>query len=119
MNYLLVFCGGSLGAVARYWAGSTIQGRGTGRFPWGTLVVNILGATIIGIIVGDRRLGLHTLLFADIGFVGSFTTFSSLSHETLVLLQKGWYGRAFLNPLVSLTVGFLGLWLGMRVGVAL
>ena len=119
LDYILVFCGGGLGAMARYSIGKAIKGRRAERFPWGTMVVNVLGALVLGIIAGDRHFGIHALLLFDIGFVGSFTTFSSLSYETLELLQKGFYGRAFLNPCVSLVLGFLGLWLGMMVGVVL
>ncbi len=119
VNLAVVFGGGALGAVSRYLLGFWITQRTRARLPLGTLAVNLLGTLIIGILTRDAMvLGQRTLLFADMGFVGAFTTFSSLSYETLMLLEQGLYLEAFLNPAVSVLLGLFGVSVGMLIGAA-
>lgn len=119
-NLVIVFVGGSLGSVARYSLSSRIAERSQARLPVGTLTVNLIGALLIGVISYQaHHLGAHGVLFADIGFVGAFTTFSSLSYETLMILEQGFALEAFVNPLVSLLLGLLGVSLGWYLGAAL
>ncbi len=120
INLVVVFVGGALGAVSRYLLGYYVSQKAQARFPVGTLTVNLIGAVIIGILT--RRalvLGPGPILFADMGFVGAFTTFSSLSYETLMFLEQGLYLEAFLNPAISVLLGLFGVSLGMLVGAAL
>lgn len=88
-----------------------------GRFPLGTMVVNLVGTVIIGVLVeATKSLDPRVLLFADVGFTGAFTTFSSFTYETLMLLEQGLYREALLNPLLSIVFGFFGVSAGMLIG---
>lgn len=119
INLGVVFIGGCLGAVARYLLGFIVNQKSRGRFPLGTMVVNLVGTVIIGFLVGaSTSMDPRVLLFADVGFTGAFTTFSSFSYETLILLEQGLYREALLNPSLSLVLGFLGVSCGMMIGSA-
>ncbi len=116
LEILLVFAGGGLGALARWWLSSVIQKYTTPFFPWGTLAVNLLGSLLLGFIMGASRLyGVFTreqrLLLAT-GFAGGFTTFSTFSYETFMLLTESpLYGLAniALNVLGGLAAVYLGI----------
>lgn len=117
VNLVLVFSGGALGATLRYWLGYSVAQRAATRFPLGTLVVNLIGTVIIGVLARNASvLGARPLLFADIGFVGAFTTFSSLSYETWVLLEQGLVLEAFVNPVLSVALGLFGVAVGLMIG---
>ncbi len=117
VNIGAVFIGGALGAVARFLLGFVVNQRNVGKFPLGTLVVNLTGTVIIGFLAQTTtRLDPRVLLLADVGFVGAFTTFSSFSYETLILLEQGLYREALLNPSLSLVLGFVGVSAGMLIG---
>lgn len=114
--------GGAVGALSRYGA-STIIANWFGReFPFGTLLVNILGSFLIGVayvfLVERDLLGSEWRLGLITGVLGGFTTFSAFSLETVGLLQENAYGRAslyvFLSVAVCLGATVLGLWLGRR-----
>jgi fluoride exporter len=91
-NLLLVMLGGAIGAGFRYHVGRVaLQNMGPG-FPWGTLIVNLVGSLLIGVLAAtmaadgsDERLN----LFLGVGMLGGFTTFSAFSFETFVLLERG------------------------------
>lgn len=120
INLVVVFVGGALGAVSRYLLGYYVNQKAQARLPLGTLTVNLIGALLIGILTQKATvLGPRPMLFADMGFVGAFTTFSSLSYETLMLIEQGLYLEAFLNPTISVLLGLFGVSLGMLVGSAL
>jgi CrcB protein len=115
-TYLAISVGAVLGANVRYLLGGWISDRfGTG-FPLGTLVINVTGSFIIGLfltLIGDR------LVVADwwrplvaIGFLGSYTTFSTFSFETLALAQAGSWGLAALNAFLSVAGSLVGVYLG-------
>lgn len=117
INVGVVFVGGCLGALARFLLGSAINQKTLGRFPLGTLVVNLVGTVIIGFLIArSKTMDPRVLLFFDVGFVGAFTTFSSFTYETLILLEQGLYREALLNPSLSLVFGFLGVSAGMLIG---
>ena len=88
-SLLLVALGGAVGALARYGLGGVIQGNRT-DFPYGTLVINILGCLAMGVLMGLVPSNIakpsHRLLLG-IGFLGAFTTFSTFSFEALSLFQ--------------------------------
>lgn len=122
MSFLLVGAGGFLGANARYLLGGWIESMLPSGFPFGTLVVNVTGAFLLSFFLSltTTRLPLseeHRLLFA-VGFIGSYTTFSTLTHETLTLLQDGHAGRALLYACGSLLLGLLTGLLGLLAGRA-
>ena len=91
---------GAAGAVARYELDRAVAGRGRGAFPWGTLVVNLTGSLLLGLITG---LALHhglpspDKIVLGTGFCGAYTTFSTFTFETVRLLEEGALGEAFRN----------------------
>ncbi len=123
--YLFVALGGALGSIGRY-AVSGLVATGFGEtFPWGTLVVNVVGSFIIGFFATltspDGRLfvGGTTRQFVMTGFCGGFTTFSSFSLNTLNLLNDGEYLYAGGNILGSVTLCMISVWLGSMSAAAL
>ena len=112
---LYVALGGALGAVARYGiTGWVVRGVGA-SFPWGTLVVNVVGSFLLGFSVRylEFMVASPELRAAvAVGFLGAFTTFSTYSYETVVLLQEGAWGRAATYALGSLIIGVLFVFAG-------
>ncbi len=121
---LLIAIGGAIGSIARYLLSSQTYSILGSYFPYGTLVVNVLGAFLIGIIsmiITERFSGyameLRGLLL--IGFLGGFTTFSSFSLETMNLLENGQLSYALLNIVGSVVLCLIATWLGLMLGRAL
>lgn len=117
---LIAGLGGFLGSACRYWL-STATYRVLGQdFPYGTLLVNVIGCFLIGFLMTffEERFVVSPNLrvFLTIGILGGFTTFSTFSFETLALLQEGSYWTGFSNILVSLVGCLLATWLGSGVG---
>jgi CrcB protein len=118
LNYLLVALGGALGSVARYGVNDLVVRWLGGKFPWGTLLVNISGSFAIGLfasLAGGASGWLvspaaRTFLMA--GFCGGFTTFSAFSLQTLDLARQGAWLYAGLNILGSVALCLLSVWLG-------
>lgn len=117
---LFIAGGGALGAVLRYGASLGVHsmlGRG---FPYGTLFVNVVGSLLMGFLgfVMLERLNVSPEWRAAIlvGLLGSFTTFSTFSIETLTLLEQGDLTRASLNILLSVVVCLFAVWLGLILG---
>ncbi len=118
-RYLLVALGGALGSALRYGLGAWVQGLLGPGFPWSTFLVNALGSLLIGAVVRlslEGALSGEARLFLAVGVLGGFTTFSSLSYETLALLQDGEPLRALAYALGSLFGGLLLVYLGYRLG---
>ena len=120
MNILLVFAGGGLGAVARYLLqGAVYRFTGTG-FPYGTIVVNVLGCFAIGLLMSsmeERFLASPSLrIFLTIGILGGFTTFSSFSYETMALIREGDILSGGINIIVSVVTCLGATWLGLGLG---
>ena len=119
MQYFWVGLGGCLGAIARYTAGRLVSGSSffaAYSFPWATLVVNVLGSFAIGllaVLLMHRSAGSEELrLLLIVGFLGSFTTFSAFSLETLTLLNDGVWLRAVLNILANVLLCLIAVVLG-------
>ncbi len=116
---LLVAAGGAVGSVARYLMATAIQKASGWEFPIGTVLVNVLGCFVIGLLYvwlvarHDPRQDLRALLM--VGVMGGFTTFSSFSLETVTLMLNGSYGNAVLNVAVSLVACLAGTWLAITV----
>ncbi len=123
MKYLMVGIGGALGSVLRFWVGSYIGSRFGSRFPYGTFVVNISGAFLIGMILTllaeKVEWNANWLYLIPIGFIGGYTTFSTFEYETFRLFQDGQILTAGLNVALSVIVGFVGVWAGAIAGRAL
>jgi len=120
--YLLVGVGGALGSVAR--AGMTdLVARWMGnQFPFGTVVVNVMGAILMGLLAGYGETEPGRLIFSPgartflmIGVLGGYTTFSSFSLQTFLLMEQGNWIGAFLNVFLSVLLCVGGIWLGFSV----
>ena len=120
MDVLAVFLGGGLGATLRYGMSGMVHRIMGSDFPYGTLVVNILGCLLIGALmsVTEDRILLHPRmrLFLAIGLLGGFTTFSTFSYETVALLRSGAFLYGMLNVLLSVCVCLLATWIGTIIG---
>ena len=115
---LLVGMGSFIGGICRYLLSMLVQSKFSSSFPYGTLLVNLTGCLLIGILFGffDRNQVSHEwrLLFIT-GVLGGFTTFSAFSVETYNLIKSGNYGSAILYVALSVILGisltFLGAWI--------
>jgi CrcB protein len=120
IKFLNLIIGGAAGTVARYLlAGFVYRIAGT-AFPYGTLIVNISGCFILGILasLADKKfaLGPDARVLLMIGFCGAFTTFSTLIFESDNLLRNGQAIRAFTNVFVSVILGFVLFRVGSLLG---
>jgi CrcB protein len=121
VQWLCLFVGGGLGAMARFAVGSWALTRAGEGFPWGTLAVNWLGCLAIGVAAALFAAWPHgpaVRLFLVTGVLGGFTTFSAFGLETFELLADGEGGRAFLYVAGSVVGGLLAVALGFFVGRA-
>jgi CrcB protein len=116
MTYLLILLGGGAGSLARYIAGTAIMTRFGDRFPLGTLVVNVTGSFLIGLLMTlfTERLSPSTLWrpLLVIGFLGGYTTFSSFEWETYSAIREGGFWIGLTNVVASVTLGYLAVWFG-------
>lgn len=118
VTVLAVAGGGALGSVARYVITVVMTATST-AFPYATLVVNVVGAFLIGIFARLFATPDHDpviRLALTTGLCGGFTTFSTFSAETITLVQQGRAGRAAAYVLLSLVLGFGATMLGLSVG---
>ncbi len=119
-SLLLVFLGGGLGSVVRFSLGKWVNALHSHHFPWGTLVVNVIACLALGLIVGlaDHKqiISPSARLFWTVGFCGGFSTFSTFSNETLVLIQGGFTISVILyitfSLLLCVAATFGGLYMG-------
>ena len=116
MIWLLIFVGGGLGSLCRYALAAAVSTRAHLAFPIGTLVVNILGCIIIGI-VARQLMNMQTDVMARAaiitGFCGGFTTFSTFSYETVGLISGGEWAKAALYVGASVIACVAGTVIGM------
>jgi CrcB protein len=117
-SYLWVAIGSALGGVARYWC-SGVAARLFGEtFPWGTVIVNIVGSFVIGFFATltgpDGRVYASSIVrqFVMLGICGGYTTFSSFSLQTLNLMNDGEWLRAGGNVVVSVVCCMVAVWIG-------
>ena len=114
---------GALGALARYGLDGFVSRRMRGAFPWGTFVVNVSGAFVLGLVftLATERWGLPAWLRSaiTIGLLGAYTTFSTLMFETYRLAEDRATGLAFANIAGSCVAGLAAVYLGIVLGRAL
>jgi len=117
-RYLWIMLGGALGTAARFWCSGAVARAFGETFPWGTLIINVLGSFVIGFfatITGpDGRIfaGTTTRQFVMVGICGGYTTFSSFSLQTLNLMNDGeWFGAGG-NIVLSVVLCLIAVWAG-------
>jgi len=123
MPILLIGLGGFAGAIARYLVDGAVADRTGGGFPWGTLVVNVSGSFVLGLLFALTAE--RAILPADIrgpvmiGFIGAYTTFSTLMLESWALVEGGSYLPALANLGGSVIVGLVAVAAGLVIGRAI
>ena len=115
-KYFLIAFGGALGAMLRYWVGSTIASRMGTKFPYGTFVINITACVIIGFSLTflSRRADLNPAwrFLVPVGFIGAYSTFSTYEWETLSTVRTGAFLLAAFYAISSLILGLAAVWGG-------
>jgi fluoride exporter len=123
VTYLLVAVFGAAGAVSRYAVDGWITDAARGQFPWGTFVINVAGAFALGLLVAltTERLLPHPnwRIAVGIGFLGSFTTFSTYAYESIKLAEDGAVGLALVNSVGMVALGLLAAFAGLALGRSL
>jgi CrcB protein len=116
---LIVGAGGFVGAALRYAVGGLVSRALRPDFPWGTVVVNVSGCFLIGLLAAltEERAPVTpaTRLFLMVGILGGYTTFSTFGYETMSLVREGSHGLAAANAVGQVLVGLAGVWAGMVV----
>jgi fluoride exporter len=112
---IAIFCAG--GGLTRYYLSGWVYSQLGRAFPFGTFVVNIIGAYFIGLVMElslrSTAISVTMRLGLTVGFMGGLTTFSTFSYETLKLMEEGQFIVAFANVLASVVVCLLFTWLGI------
>jgi CrcB protein len=123
MTYLLVGVGGFLGAIARYVIDGWVSERTGGAFPWGTLLINVSGSLVVGFLfavtVERGMLPAESRAPLMIGFVGAYTTFSTLMLESWRLIEDGALLAGFANIAGSSVLGIVAVVAGLTLGRAI
>lgn len=118
---LAIAAGGAIGAVARHALNALVHRRLPLLFPYGILVVNVVGCLAIGLLAGAVASGRVSLSqpvrsFLFVGVLGGFTTFSSFGLDTLTLARGGASAAAFANVIGHVSLGLAAVWLGFAIG---
>ena len=123
--YLWVAAGGAIGSMGRFALASAVSRALGERFPWGTILVNVSGCFIIGVIAmaatpaGRLPTPLNVRDFLMIGVCGGYTTFSSFSLQTLSLMRAGDWAGAGGNMAISVFACLAAVWLGALTGTVI
>jgi CrcB protein len=127
-TYFWIALGGAIGSMGRYWVGLRVATLTGLAFPWGTILINILGSLVIGFFAAftgpDGRVAVpfNASAFVMVGLCGGFTTFSAFSLQTLLLARDGRLLQAGVNVLVSVVLCLvavaIGHWLAKLFGRA-
>jgi CrcB protein len=114
---LAIGLGGCLGAIARH--GFNVLLHKHIHFPWSTFAANVTGCLLMGVVMAlvlDRKfLPDPWYALISVGFLGSLTTFSTFSFQTVELINEGRLGAALVNVLLNVLVGVTAIWLGMKL----
>jgi CrcB protein len=123
--YLWIAIGSAVGGIARFWCSGVVARLIGETFPWGTLLVNVLGSFIIGFVAtltapeGRVFLGSTPRLAIMAGFCGGYTTFSSFSIQTLNLINDGEYLYAGANITLSVVLCLVAVWAGSAAAASI
>ena len=110
-NFWAVAIGAAAGGVSRYYLSLAIHNRAGAAFPWGTLAVNVTGSLILGFLmryaIATPSVSAEMRLLLTTGFCGGYTTFSTFSYETAMLMEDGQYERAATYAVASVIVALI------------
>lgn len=116
MIWLYIAAGGAAGAVARYGLAGWVHHRAGFQSPWGTFLVNILGSVLIGAALRSldaTPASVELRALVTVGLLGSFTTFSTFTYETVALLEEGAFTRAASYSVGSVLAGIAAVYAGI------
>jgi len=123
MIWWYVAVGSAVGGVARFALASVVQQRVGPNFPVGTLIVNITGSFLLGLLLryalASDAISPEVRALLTTGFCGGYTTFSTFTYDTMILLEEGGHARAGLYVLLSVVLSLVGAWLGIMAAAAL
>lgn len=118
-KYTLIMAGGAIGSLFRYLLQGWGQRVANGTFPLGTLIVNVIGCFVIGVLsmlfTGPLPIRAEYRVGLLVGVLGGFTTFSSFGWETFAMANEGQGMGAIMNLLLSVTLGMAAVWIGYRL----
>jgi len=123
-SYFWVAVGSALGGMARFWCSGAVAALVGETFPWGTLLINVIGSFVIGVFASltgaDGRMLVGTLgrQFVMVGLCGGYTTFSAFSLQTLNLINDGEWFRAGANVVLSVVLCVIAAWVGHITALA-
>jgi len=120
MQILLVGAGGFIGSALRYTVSGLVhRAIPFAGFPYGTLVVNLVGCLAIGLLAGFAEsrqvIGPELRIFLFLGVLGGFTTFSTFAYEGVELIQHGEFAKVLGSVMIHVLVGFLAVWFGHAI----
>lgn len=121
LGYVMVAIGGALGSMARFWFAAFMVGVTGPSFPWGTLIINVVGSFAIGVLASWTtansviHLSHEMALFTMVGICGGFTTFSSFSLQTLDLMRGKRALQAIGYAVSSVVLCLVGVWAGTNL----
>jgi len=117
VQLFMIAAGGALGAVLRFLVSNSVYALAGRDFPYGTLTVNVVGSLLMGmlyvVLIEKTAFSIEWRGFLVIGVLGAFTTFSTFSIDTLLLIESGQHIKALLNMLASVILCIVATWVGV------